>query len=352
MPHSPSLFGSLVWWELVRLARRRQASRGRVLLLYLLLLTIVLFAVWWSSPNSPSRLFCGTPETLSLGKAAEDRRSAAYFAESLALILLEAQLLFVAILTPLYAALAVSEEKDRQTLSLLLTTELTEREIVWSKTLARVVFVLSAVTAGIPVLMLVLLFGGVSLELIVSGYALIIGTTILSASIGVSAACRCLDTRTALVRTYAHAAVLIGGLPFVVLAYEFGGEGPYRMKLDTSALRLGVGFGFAFIQVAIGLALLFRATNKLRTHGPTAGAAAPTAYPEPPRGRPTPVLVGPRVVEPRPLPPLDDADPVLWKERHAAHTMQLPILDTLARWLGVIMAIIAAVLFIVGACQL
>src|SRR5580692_1408670 len=134
MPHLSSPFGPLLLWELVRLARRKQASRDRILLLYLLLLTIGLFAVWWS-PSNPLHLFRATAEPLPL---------------KLALILLEAQLLFVALLAPAYAAMAVSEEKDRQTLSLLLTTELTDREIVWGKAIARTILMLYSVAAGIP----------------------------------------------------------------------------------------------------------------------------------------------------------------------------------------------------------
>ena len=48
-------------------------------------------------------------------------------------------------------------------------------------------FVLSAILAGVPVLMLTLFFGGVDLRFIASGYALTVGTAILSAAIGVSA---------------------------------------------------------------------------------------------------------------------------------------------------------------------
>ena len=56
---------------------------------------------------------------------------------------------------------SLSEEKDRHTLPLLLTTQLTDREIVWGKAAARVLFVLAAVAAGAPVLVLTLFFGGV-----------------------------------------------------------------------------------------------------------------------------------------------------------------------------------------------
>ena len=132
-PHRSSLFGPLVWWELVRLARRGHAARARVLLLYALLLAVVGFAVAYSFGKSPAdvtRLLRGTAEPIPLNATAG-------FAQSRALVLFEAQLLIVAVITPAYAASAISEEKDRQTLPLLLTTQLTDREIVWGKAVGR-----------------------------------------------------------------------------------------------------------------------------------------------------------------------------------------------------------------------
>src|SRR5262245_45517210 len=148
-PRRTSLFGPLVWWELVRLARRGHAARIRVLVLYALLLGLVGFGVVWSylHAGGPARLFLGPADPLPAARAGQ-------FARWLALVLLEAQLLLVAVVTPAYAVAAVAEEKDRNTLSLLLSTQLTDREIVWGKAAARVLFILSGVAAGLPVILL------------------------------------------------------------------------------------------------------------------------------------------------------------------------------------------------------
>ena len=139
------------------------------------------------------RYFRGTSGPLSAAQAAE-------FAQSLGLILLETQLVLVAVIAPAYAASALSEEKDRQTLPLLLATDLTDREIVWGKAVGRALFVLLTVLAGLPVLMVTLFLGGIDLTLIAAGYALTLGTAVLSAAIGASAACHSPDSRSALVR--------------------------------------------------------------------------------------------------------------------------------------------------------
>ena len=103
-PRRPSLFGPLVWWELVQLARRGHAARARVLLLYALLLALVGFAIVYSIRNTPtdaSRLLRGPAERLSLDETAR-------FAHQVAFVLLEAQLLLIAVITPAYAAAAIS----------------------------------------------------------------------------------------------------------------------------------------------------------------------------------------------------------------------------------------------------
>ena len=276
----------------MRLARRGHAARSRVLILYGLLLTALGFAVVWSFYHlrSPTRLIRGYADPMPV---AEVR---ALF-EWLAIVLLEAQLLLVATVTPAFAASAISEEKDRETLPLLLATDLTDREIIWGKAIGRVIYLLFAVLAGVPVLMITLFLGGVDLSLLAAGYALAAGTTILAAAIGVSAACQTADTRTALVRAYGQSAILVGGVlvpPFVFLS-------PFAMliytRLDfaehTSAIRFACGFGYPIAQVIVAAVIVATAARSLRKAGATAEPVDRTAYPEPPRGRPAPIVFAP-----------------------------------------------------------
>jgi ABC-type transport system involved in multi-copper enzyme maturation permease subunit len=335
------LFGPLVWWELVRLARKGDMHRARTLLLYSLFLATVLFAFWWSFPASPISMFFGPA-----GFAGK-------FVDNLALVLLEAQLLLVFAITPAYAAAAIAEEKDRRTLALLLTTELTDREIVWGKAVARVLFVLMAVAAGIPVLALTLLFGGVSMEFLLAGYALTTGTVILCAAIGVSAACHAPDSRGALIRAYSYAAAIVAGvlIPPLVLLSPFAMLVYHSLEMTSGVLRALFGFAYPIGQTLIACAIMVEATRNLRRAGPAVDPPQPTAYPEPPRGRA--VLMMPIILDhaPEPLPPVDDADPVLWKERQSWRTPS-PILGRTARLLGAVFTIAAVTLFAIGGFRL
>ena len=339
-----SLLGPLASWELMRLARNGDATRVRVLLLTVLLFGVVGFAVvlsYFPDRTDPFRLLLGRgpspAETAKLGGW-------------LAFSLLEVQLLFVAAITPAYAAAAVAEEKERGTLSLLLATQLSDREIVWGKAAARALFVLAAVACGIPVLMLTTLFGGVDMGFIAAGYALAAGTVVLSVAIGMSAACHAPDSRTALVRAYGQSALLVGGvlIPPFVLFSPFAMLALYHAQIETGALQIAFGFGYPVAQCVIACILLVEATRGIRKAGPTDGPPKATVYPEPPRGRPIPLVFATPGGEYPPLPPIDDADPVLWKERHAGRTSPLPVFDQPVRLLGGLATLVAITLFVTG----
>ena len=140
------LVGPLAAWELRRLARRGVALRVWLLLLYTFVLVFVVFAAVWTYPRPVRDVLAGsfTPA------------ETAAFADRFALVLLEAQLVALVALTPALAAAAVSDEKGRHTLPLLLTTQLTDREIVFGKAAGRVAFVLLVATSGLPLLLLAL----------------------------------------------------------------------------------------------------------------------------------------------------------------------------------------------------
>src|SRR5262245_41802984 len=73
------------------------------------------------------------------------------------------QLALVLFFAPLFAASRVAQEKDRQTLVLLLMTDLKDRELVFGKLLASLLPVGMLLAASAPVFALLSLLGGVSL---------------------------------------------------------------------------------------------------------------------------------------------------------------------------------------------
>jgi ABC-type transport system involved in multi-copper enzyme maturation permease subunit len=73
------------------------------------------------------------------------------------------QLALVVFFSALLAASAVALEKDRKTLILLLMSRLTNSELVLGRLMASLLNVLVMIAAGLPVFMLIVLFGGVSI---------------------------------------------------------------------------------------------------------------------------------------------------------------------------------------------
>jgi ABC-type transport system involved in multi-copper enzyme maturation permease subunit len=305
--------------------------------LYALFVTSVGFTAVWFLPLSPRDVFAGALPRMAPPEVAA-------FADTFALVVLEAQLVVVAALTPALAAAAVSEEKDRHTLPLLLTTLLTDREIVFGKAAGRAAFVLAAVSAGLPVLALALPFGGIDAAFLAAGYALTAGTVALCAAIGVGAACAAGSLRGAALRAYGQTAVLVCGafVPPLLLASPFGVLSYVHTCADP-AVALAVGFGYALVQLAAGALLLAHAARGLRLREPCAGPPPRTAYPAPPRPA-DPPLVRPAPVVPPDLPPLDDADPVLWRERRADRSAR----PLFGRATAALAAVLAVVLFGLG----
>ena len=108
----------------------------------------------------------------------------ARFGATIFQILAPLQLAVLTFIAALSAASAVALEKDRKTLVLLLLTNLTNSELVLGKLLASIVNVLSMLAASLPMFMLLMLFGGISVEQVLRTYAVTLVTILAAASLG------------------------------------------------------------------------------------------------------------------------------------------------------------------------
>ena len=99
-------------------------------------------------------------------------------------ILAPLQLTLVSFMAALSSASAVSQEKDRRTLILLLMTRLTNSELVLGKLTASLLNMLVMLAAALPVFMLTTLFGGVSFEQVWRVFAVTFATALVAGSLG------------------------------------------------------------------------------------------------------------------------------------------------------------------------
>lgn len=99
-------------------------------------------------------------------------------------ILAPLQLVVGLFFASLLTASAVSQEKDRRTLILLLLTNMTNSELVLGKLLASLLHVLVLMMATVPLFMICVLLGGVSFEQVGQAMAVTLTTTIVCGSLG------------------------------------------------------------------------------------------------------------------------------------------------------------------------
>jgi ABC-type transport system involved in multi-copper enzyme maturation permease subunit len=315
------LVGPLFAWELLRLARRGQTVRARALLLVVLLATYAVFGlVWFWRQPIRDWLF---------GGATLDIRDSAMFADTFVLTILLAQLAVVAILAPAYGAGVIAEEKERRSLGSLLTTRLTEREVVLGKFLGRVVLLVSLLVAGLPMFMLVQLSGGVDVVFVLAGLAITATTGALLAAVGMLVGATAQNVRTALYRAYGFTALFVTGgcvgaavspHGFVLLLYGLRSQGmPYETATALYA-------GLQLLVTALLVWMTVREVRWLRTGSRSGKIEKPRKKPFR-RGRLRPKAVrrldpdradvqyaAPRAYRPRI--PFDD--PLGWKEKYVA----------------------------------
>lgn len=122
-------------------------------------------------------LLAGTQSVLSIGDMAR-------FGAILFQILAPLQLAVLMFLSAIQAASAISVEKDRQTLILLLMTRLSNSELVLGKLFASLLNNATMLVTSIPIFMLIVLFGGTSFQQVGWTIAVTAVTALAAGAIG------------------------------------------------------------------------------------------------------------------------------------------------------------------------
>jgi ABC-type transport system involved in multi-copper enzyme maturation permease subunit len=320
-----SVLGPLFRYELTRLARRGLQPRLRAAFAGLLLGALLLLYLQTFRGVSPLRV------VVSLDRVRHPDAAAA-FSEKFLVAFLVVQVAVVVVVTPAVAAGAVAEEKERRSLDFLLSSPLTDWEIVAGKLAARLVFVGCVVLVGLPVLCLTLLFGGVDPPKLLAGYGITLVTVFTLGTFALFLAVRYDGLKGALVRAYLVTAGL--GLfgfccscfyvpaylsPFSTLFVLFSGVP--RFFGSNNAVEPGEVIGwYAAGHVPFGFVFLCLAVRGIRAQTVIRRRSARVSVPVFPLGADDPPWLR-ALREHRPggwrVPPLnDDVDPLAWKERY------------------------------------
>ena len=208
------LFGPVLLCDLVRLPRRRIATifLARILYIGLLFLALIVYYALEMRIRTPERLW----EALLAG-APVGQADAPVFAFRFFSALMIAQLFAVLLLTPTYTAGAIAEDRERRILDFLLASDLTNREIVLGKLFARLANLALLLLAGLPIMGLVQLFGGVDPNLVLAGFAASALMMLSIGSLGVLQSIYAQRPRQAVFRTYLIAGVYLLGTTMCLL---------------------------------------------------------------------------------------------------------------------------------------
>jgi len=128
------------------------------------------------------------------------------------------QMTLILLLVPSVSAGAITGERDRATLALLLVTPLARGKIVAGKLIAPILYVLLLVSTSMPFAALSFGFGGTDLELLATTYGCLIMTALFLASMGLAVSTVMRRTVPAVLLAYGLVAALIVGSGVAELA--------------------------------------------------------------------------------------------------------------------------------------
>ncbi len=182
-------------------------------------------------------------------------------------VLYIAQVCIVALIVPVITASSISGEKERQTFDIMLTTCMSPFSIVLGKVASAVLRILFFVMAGMPIMALAFVAGGLSWSYLFYFILTIILLSLLSGSIGILCSALCRRSITAVVLSYVFYffIYILTFLPVILRALLTDGE---RMGESMLILLINpfIFFEEFFMQLMTGESL-FGASGSNFTRG-------------------------------------------------------------------------------------
>ncbi|MBO4591750.1 MAG: ABC transporter permease subunit [Eubacterium sp.] len=130
------------------------------------------------------------------------------------------QLSIIGLIIPIITASSISGEKERKTMDVLLTTTITERQIILGKIGSAVVRVMTFIIASIPLVSVSFIMGGLSWIALFEYIFLAIIFAFMTGSIGILCSSICKKSITSIILSYV---IYFGiyGLPFIFWLMEY-----------------------------------------------------------------------------------------------------------------------------------
>ncbi len=171
-------------------------------------------------------------------------------------VLAVAQVFIVALIVPIITASSISGEKERQTFDIMLTTCMSPFSIVLGKVVSAVIRILFFVAAGMPVMALSFVVGGLAWSSLFYFVLTIILLSVLSGSIGIFCSSFCRKSISAVVLSFAVYFVIyvLTFVPLILNLLWTEGESAGESLL-LLLFNPGVFFEEFFMQIMTGASL-------------------------------------------------------------------------------------------------
>jgi len=172
--------------------------------------------------------------------------------------LLILQYTLIVLLTPMYLAGTVMEEKENRTLELLYQTDLSDQEILLGKFSARMVQLMLLVQSSLPMLALISLWGGIRLEMVIFHVAFSLLFILFVGSVSLWASVQGNSFTEALVIAYLTMAIfcIIAVATFLAIVDEVV-VAHLRYEGLTSWTELAIALGLCAGVLLVGIALFY-----------------------------------------------------------------------------------------------
>jgi ABC-type transport system involved in multi-copper enzyme maturation permease subunit len=136
------------------------------------------------------------------------------------------QLGLVALLAPIFTAGAITQEKDSQTYDILLTTPLSNAQIVLGSLMSRLFFVIALLISGIPIFSATQIFGGVEIGSIAMSFMIAAATAFVTGALAMAIATFKVGTRRTIFSFYLFIVIYLVGLYLLDMLPYFQVAGP------------------------------------------------------------------------------------------------------------------------------
>lgn len=130
------------------------------------------------------------------------------------------QLIIIALIVPIITASAISGERERKTMDVLLTTTITEPQIIYGKIGSAVVRVMIFVVVSVPLMSVSFIVGGLSWLALFEYILLAFIFACVTGSVGILCSSICKKSITSIILSYV---IYLGiyGLPFILWLVEY-----------------------------------------------------------------------------------------------------------------------------------